>query len=367
MLDCLTNLVGLTDKDCSCFSGSEPADFDTINASETGYYLTDEEYGLPLLEAVYSAIDCGDGATVFSVLQKARAAALNSIYTDLQAAMLNFYDKSVRPFSGLVGQRKANGSKSVTQQTVGQLWRPNQIKDASFVVTGVWIGLTQAGSINFKISSNDPDFTEFTQTFNYTTAGKFQYFALTAPVTLPFFSKNANGSGFYSDCGIQHALSYNVPTGSKPLDNVYSCCGNRNTEWKQYISAGGFETGDLEALLDNCNTARNGAAMGLAIDGYLACDNLQWLCELEELNGYDLRDVVARAMQFASTVYLAQHILDSSNINFWTSLSREALYGKRNHAKKKFDDYMLWIAENVPHGMTGCYQCKPSMIQRRSF
>lgn len=367
MLDCLTNLVGLTDKDCDCFSASEPADFDTINASETGYYLTDEEHGLPLLEAVYSAIDCGDGTTVFSVLQKARAAALNSIYTDLQAAMLNHYDKAVRPFSGLVGQRKANGSRTVTKQTVGQMWRPNQIKDASFVVTGVWIGTTQAGNIDFKISSNDPDFTEYTQTFAYTTTGKFQYFELTAAQTLAFYSKNTNGYGNLADCGMQYAISYNLPSGAKPLDNVFSCCGNRNTEWKQYITAGGFETDDLATLVDSCTSTCNGYANGLSINGYLACDNLQWLCELEELNGYDLRDVVARAIQFSSTVFLTQHILDSSNINFWTSLSRESLYGKRNHAKAKFADYMNWIAENMPHGMTGCYKCKPSMIQRRSF
>lgn len=367
MLDCLTNLVGLTDKECSCFDDSQPADFDEINASETGYFLTDEDYGLPLLSAVYSAIDCGDGATVFSVLQKARAAALKSIYTDLQAAMLNFYDRAVRPFYGLIGQRKANGSRTVTNQTVGQLWRPNHIKDASFVASGIWLGATQAGSIEIKISSNDPDFDEYTQTVDYTTAGRFQYFALTTAQTLPFYSRNTDGAGCASDCGLQYAISYVLPSGAKPLDNVYSCCGNRNTEWKQYMTAGGFETSDLATLIESCNTTRNGYAMGLAVDGYLTCDNLQWLCELEELNGYELRDVLARAIQFSATVYLAQHILDSSNINFWTVLNRESLYGKRNHAKKKFDDYMLWIAENVPPGMTGCYKCKPSQIQRRSF
>src|SRR3990167_8438397 len=114
MLDCLQNLVGLTDKQCDCFEGSKPTDFDALNESETGYYLTDGDYGMPLLDAVFSAIDCGDGDNLWDVLIEARTSAINSVYTDLQSALLQFYDKTIQPFTGLVGQRRATSTKNIT-------------------------------------------------------------------------------------------------------------------------------------------------------------------------------------------------------------------------------------------------------------
>lgn len=367
MLDCLTNLVGLTDKECDCFTGSKPDGFDAINESDSGYYLTDEDYGFPMLDSVYSAIDCGDSENIYLVLQRARANAINSIYTDLQAAMLQFWDKAVRPFAGLVGQRKSNATITPTAGVVGQLWKPSPIKDASFVITHIWVGVSQTGSVTLKISSNDPDFTEYTQVVNVTTAGTPQRFALTTPVELPLYSKRVADGGCCDSCGLRYAVSYVPNAGMKYLNNKFSCCGGHNVEWKQYFTASGFETNSLVEFLDDCASSCNSYASGLSIEGHLVCDNLQWLCELEELNGKDLQDVLARAIQFKATEFLAQHVLDSASINFWTTLNRESIYGKRNHAKNRFDEYMLWIAENVPVGMTGCYKCKPSKIQRRSF
>jgi len=365
MLDCLQNLVGLTDKDCDCFSGSEPTDFASLNESETGYYLTDEDYGLPMLESIYAGIDCGDVDNIFSLLERARTAARNAIYTDLQAALLQNYDKAVRPFNGLVGQRKSTGTLN-SSGTIGQLWLPEPIRGASFMITHFWLGVNTAGAVPVTISSNDPDFTPVTQTVTVTTPGVFQRFELTAPVELQSFSKNVENGGCCASCGLRYTISY--PVGSmKPLNNVYSCCGGSSALWKPYISASGFETTDLPGLLDDCGYVANSYGQGLVIEGYLACDNLQWLCELVELNGRDLRDVLARAMQFRSTVFLAQHILDSTNINFWTTLNRESLYGKRNHAQKRFDEYILWIAANMPNGVSGCYKCKPSNMKRKSF
>lgn len=367
MLDCLQNLVGLTDKECACFDESELAGFAELNESETGYYLTDEDYGLPMLESIYAGIDCGDETNVFSVLNRARTFAVNAIYTDLQAALRQRFDQTVTAFSGLVGQRRAGGTRTVgaSATTIGQLWQPKGVKDGKFVATHIWVGVDTAGPLTISISSNEPDFVPFSQTVTVATGGVFQKFALTAPVELPLYSKNTDyGSG--SNCGVRYAISY-PSAGLKPMSNVFSCCGGMNTGWKAHIVAGGFETSDLDGLLDNCGYTCNGYAQGLAVEGYLGCDNLQWLCELKELNGKDLRDVLARAVQHKGAQNLAQHILDSTNINFWTTLNRESLYGKRNHAKAQFDILISWIADNLPNGVTGCYKCRPGNMQRRSF
>lgn len=368
MLDCLSNLIGLTGKDCECFSASEPIGFDALNESESGYYITDDDYGFPLIESVYAGIDCGDPNNIYNVLAKARASAIGSIYTDLQAALKMHHDKAVDSFSGLVGQRRANGYGVFgnTATMAGQLWQPKAIRDAYFVVTHVWVGVSAAGNLAFSIRSNAPDFTTVNQTFNVTTPGVFQKFALTTPVKLPFFSKYVDYGGHF-DCGLRYTFSYPILAGLKPLANVYSCCGNSNTGWKKQMTAGGFETSDINATLNDCGLICNGSAQGLAIEGYTECNGLDWLCSLEEMNGKDLRDVLARTMQYSAASYLCQHILDSTNINFWTTLNRESLYGKRNHAKKRYGELITWMAENLPNNVTGCYKCKPGRIQRRTF
>lgn len=367
MLDCLSNLVGLTDKDCACFDESKPDGFDDLNVSETGYYLTDEDYGLPLLDAIFSGIDCGDENNIYSVMARARANAINAVYTDLQAALLKYYDKTIQPFSGLIGQRKATSTKTINSSIAGQLIRPQPIKDAAFVVTHIWVGVNNAGALDVTFSSNDPDFTEYAQTVTVTTPGAFQKFPLTTPVRLDLYSRNVQDGGCCSTCGLRYSVSYPISGGLKPLNNVYSCCGGSNAHWKPYMQVGGFDTDDLAALLDNCGYSCNSYGNGLVLEGYMTCDNLQWLCELEELNGYDFRDVLARTIQFKATQFLAQHILDSTNINYWTTLNRESLYGKRNHAKSLFETNVLWMASNLPNHATGCYKCKPTAMQRRSF
>lgn len=363
MLDCLINLVGLTDKDCNCFDESKPAEFEALNVSETGYYLTDEDYGLPLLESIFAGNDCGDGS-VWDVLVKSRLAAINSVYTDLQAAILKYYDKAIQPFSGLIGKARSTSTRTITSAFAGHLIQPRPIKDAAFVVKHVWLGVNQAGPITVTFDSNDPDFTAYSQVLTVTTPGVFQKFALTTPQSLDLYSKNVQDDAF--GCGLRYTVSYPISGGLKPLNNVFKCCGD-DPQYKKYMNVGGFEGDSVDTVLDNCGYSCNGNANGLVLDGYMTCDNLQWLCELEELNGYDIRDVLARSIQYKATVLLAQHILDSTEINYWTTLNREALYGKRNHAKTRFDALMDWIAQNLPSYATGCYTCKPASIRRKSF
>jgi hypothetical protein len=130
MIDCIINLVGLTNKECACYTGSKPTGFDALNASRTGYFLTDEDYGFSLLDSIYAGIDCGDPNNVYSVLERSRRFAVNRIYTDLQAALTKYYDKTIMPFNGLVGQRKADRYYTASATKVGHLIAPQPIRGA---------------------------------------------------------------------------------------------------------------------------------------------------------------------------------------------------------------------------------------------
>ena len=94
-LTCFNTLVGLSATDFACFTDTIPDDYDT---SDSGYYLTDTDYGLTIAEQCTF-----DGWTL---LDAALTQAIRETKTDLRAALRTRFDGYVTPFSGLIGQQK---------------------------------------------------------------------------------------------------------------------------------------------------------------------------------------------------------------------------------------------------------------------
>jgi hypothetical protein len=367
MLDCLQNLVGLTDKECACYTGTKPANFASLNASDSGYYLTDEDYGFPLLAALFSSIDCGDPDNIYNVLERARKAAINKIKTDLPTALSRYWDEAVPGFDGLVAKRSANGVTNPVNSFVGQLWRPVPTKGAYFTVNAFWLALDQAANVTLTIKSNDPDFADIVQPLAYTlTGGQFQQFTLATPIEIPFFSRTADSGGCCDGCGLRYVFSVELPTGVKPMNNTFYCCGGR-PNYMRFLEAGGFDVASPETLVEDCTYTCSNAGYGLSIDGFISCDKTDWLCNLKQIGGLDMRDYAARLIQHASTEWLANHVLDSQELNFWTVLSREQVYGKRSHAGKRFEEMLLFMAQKLPPEATGCYKCKAPYVRRHGL
>jgi hypothetical protein len=100
-------------------------------------------------------------------------------------------------------------------------------------------------------------------------------------------------------------------------------------------------------------------ANGFVLDGYLTCEELDWICELEELNGYYLLDVVARAIQMRGAAISISALIDTIQVNPCTGYQFESLNTRRAYLNKRYADYVDWIAQNMPSGVTQCFTCKP--------
>lgn len=353
-ITCLDTLVGLTDLDCNCISGI-PSDAGT---SDSGYYLTDRDYGIPFLPALAANVECGEGS-LWDVLEKARTSAIGSINTDLPALLKKHYDKVILPYSGQVGMDKFSSERVLTTEYAGQqIWSRRRIKDAYFVVTGIttiW-NQTLTGQ-TITITSNNPDFDDQTLEVD-SSAGARQANSLDEEdyIYLPLYSEVCYEA--------RYSFSYELSGGLQPYDNIYYCCSYR-PPWKSHIGAGGFNLDDVSDVNDSCYSSN--AANGLIIHGFFKCDNLAWICNLKELDGYDFLDVLARTIQFRAGVELATAIIDSSQINYWTTLTATQLMGKRNHYWKRYNDNLLWMVQNLPQRSTGCYQCSKPMIRKGSL
>lgn len=351
MADCLINLVGLSDRSCPCEAEDRPASY---NESESGYFLTDSDCGLPVNLSVLE--DCD--SDIWQSLAEARNKAITRFRTDLQAELNVQYDHRLQPFPGEIGRRRANGSRTVTGTHTGQMLEPLPLRDVAFVLTSVYVGLNAASTFDITIASNDPDFVGKTTEVT-SIAGQFVKKTLTEPLSLPFYCVSCDD---YDDAyRLRYYISYPTANGM-PLNNDFSCgCGGKKNVWEQYMCAQGFSADNVTA-----NRIGTSFANGIVLEGYLTCGTLNWLCALDELGGYDTKSVIARAIQFKASSYAISKVLDSGKLNYYTMLGQKELFGKRSSYEKKYADYISFIASKMPKGATDCFKCK-SVMSRKSL
>lgn len=338
-LVCLDTLVGLSSIDYQCFEDTRP---DGYNVSDSGYFLTDTDYGLTIV----------DQCTIsgWTMLSNAMAQSIRETKSDLRASLREKYDSSLSPFSGHVGQLKNSGTMSATGERIGIRIRAKNKKGVKEVVKRIFLGLNTSGVYNVQVTSSDPLFVAPDPIAVTVVANNFatSVATLATPLELPFYSDACQG-GY-----IDYFLS--IERGSAlPLNNKFKCCGN-NPSWQNHMEVAGFE--GSSAAPDSGSFS--GMAYGFVLDAYLACDELDWICQISELGGYSLLDVIARTIQFRGAAIAISALIDTMQVNPCTGYQLENLNSKRAYLNKRYSDNISWVTENLPSGATDCFACKPA-------
>lgn len=337
-LACFDTLVGLSKTEYACFTDEVPDDFDT---SDSGYHLTDTDYGLTVAE------QCSLNG--WTLLENALTQAVLETKTDLRARFRQRYDGRLAPFRGEIGKQKSTGTLSLTKDYIGVRIRvKRQIKGAKLVFKKIYLGLNTSGAKSVSVTSNDPLFVEPAPVS--VTAVANQFASNTCTWELPLWS--------YSEYDTGEHLEYYITfprVAVQPLNNTFACCGNAPA-WSEYFWAEGMSADDADAT--NA-TFGSRAANGVVIDAYLTCEELDWICELEELNGYHLIDVVARTIQFRGAAIAISALIDTIQVNPCNGYQFENLNSRRTYLNQRYADNITWIVENMPIGATDCFTCKP--------
>jgi len=336
-LACFDTLVGLSKTEYACFDDTAPEGF---SSSDSGYHLTDTDYGLTIIE------QCSVNG--WTLLEAARTQAILEIKSDLRARFRDKYDGAIAPFSGTIAQLTNSGTQSVSKDFLGIRIRTRNQKGAKLILKKIFLGMSAPGTYSVTITSNDPLFQSPTAvSVVIATANTMTPKVLSTPIELPLFSSSCEG--LY----IEYYISFNR-NGARPLNNKITCCGNQ-PKWKQHLEASGFEATD--------NIATDGQfssmAFGMALDAYLACEELDWICQADELNGYHIKDVVARALQMRGAAIAISAMIDQFGINPCISSQFENLNSRRGYLNTRSAELIEWIVQNMPHGVTDCFTCKP--------
>lgn len=345
-LTCLTDLVGLANRDCPCLSGGQPSGF---NTSESGYYLDDREYGFPVKSSLYSNVDCGED-NIWDMLSEARTQGIRDVKNDLMQSLETIRENRVISWRGLIGKAEGTGSYVAASTYSGIQLRPRtRMKDAYFMLKAVWINVNATKSVTVTVTSNDGTYTPTTDSASCT-ANTWTKHTFSSPVSLPLYSIN------------QHDIRYNIAfqsDGAQVKHNRLWCC--QTPPWMAHFDAGAF---DLAALPDNEEVLyTNSTVPGLALEGYFTCNKLDWICDLEEMNGLNLRDLVARLIQVKASIILCNTVLQSDRVNKATLLDTDGLLRHRAFLSQYYQNGVTWIAQNLPTGVTACWGCEKSAPQ----
>ena len=81
---------------------------------------------------------------------------------------------------------------------------------------------------------------------------------------------------------------------------------------------------------------------------------------------YDRENAIAVTMAWAvmykAGELLIESILNSNEINRYTMMNREALYGKRSHFRKEYETRIMYLAQVIDFSSSDCFICRDNTM-----
>ncbi len=342
-LACLDTLVGLSPDEHACWTTDPPSGYGT---SGSGYYLTDQDYGVTVMD--------GSEVDGWGILTAAREQAVREVKTDLLALIMARFDSALYPFNGWVGKLKHTGTNSAADGAyIGLRIRARRQKGVVLVLDEVRLGLDTAGPHSVTVASNDPLFVAPAALSVAHSANAFEGDSWpSGGVSLPLWTETDETDWIEYYVAIERGSA-------AALNNKLWCCAAA-PEWRGHFEVAGFSA---DSAAPETAGAFSSMGNGMAIKAHLTCQNLDWLCELEQLNGYYLSDVLARAIQQRAAAIVCAALLETPGIAVGSGFNAKVLIDRRNFLNPKSAEKLQWIAENLPaKGVTDCFKCKPSKL-----
>lgn len=360
-MDCLNNIVGLSKNTCDCW----PERPENADKSLSGFYLDDPMDGIPLHFA-NSGAECGDDG-LWGLLDKARSAGIIEYVTRLNQHMYEFNLNREPATDIIVGDQKNNSWLTPKGQYAGVRFFPNQkehplkactrgnykVKGAVFKIERITLHRIDNQPASLHITKNGTPVQG--SPFAMTQVGTSDIYEhnFTTPLLVDFFGSHGqtNEWDFYYEHDNIKYRNYKF--------NCNCTAGVLNYWEHRFTGVGMTGTGGtLTKSPDSAFTA------GLRFYGIFTCDAVDFLCNFNRYNTTPWWQVQAKTIQLMSINKLIGQITMTSNINRFTGLSKEALWGRANSNSKKIMNDLQWLAINIPKDLNSCILCKEAGSNR---
>lgn len=358
MLDCLTNIIGVTPNENECVTGGlTPEQIAALKVSTSGVFLDDLAGGIHL-KAVRNA-DATKG--LYPMVMGALATAAKSLENDLVLALSRKYSKSRKNFVGQIGRMSFAQTMAAPKDWQFIRLRPVDYSDAVVTLSRITVVLSQAATFNIYLIKvpYKASMGTIIETFPVTVqANAYQSIIVggSAGMALPL-AENGEAVEYYI------TYSRSEAGGALPKDNKLACATCE-------ITNGGPAVGDFLEVkggqlddLGNLQAAQvDDYGHGLILDVSIKCDSAKLFC-----GQYNQDEAVAitmaYAVQFKAGELLIEEVLKSPDLNRYTTMDKERLWGKRNHFRAEYDGRIVYLAEAIDITASNCYVCREQINQ----
>lgn len=344
-MECLQNIIRLSRTECDCYDNNKPAGY---NEGKSDIYL-DELEGLSL-ELAKSVSDCESGG-LWDLLAKSRENAEKQFKADILSCIGRDFTSKRSNYGGLIGNTAFNSTLSFSQNMAGVKIHSQNILGGYLTLKSFKLMFNTTATFDIKIYSSD-DLSTPIATYPVTSAANsLQSVSITDPLKLPLWSIVNSYVDYY--------VVYDIDGSFMPKNNKLACdCNKQLVAYKNWVAPTGIRGNNYQELSSFSNTTEMN---GLALDCDLTCNTTRLICSDEypldfENDGRAMQ--MAYAVRFKAGEMLIESILSSGNINRYTMMDREALYGKRNRYRKLYEDWIVYLCENTEVLNSDCLKCR---------
>lgn len=326
------NIFGLSATVPDCFSAETKTEY---QASDSGLFLDSmDDLNLNMAGA---AFDCSEG-NIFDLMAGAKKNALMALEERILKGLAGSAKQRRTPYIGLIGNESSRGTVAAAEGDVLSVTlKPLHAKSLVLKIKRIGLLLDSSATVPVYVSGIDTPFAIVA------TARTPSYITLPEPLAINLSDTYGNPKGV--------TFSYTVD-GFRPLQNELSCgCGQ-----KDQTLAAFFENGSIISQTAN----------GLLLDVEITCDARNVVILNYEQNPA-VSAVLAKAAQLKAAELLIERINSADNINRYTMLDSQYLWGKRNHFRKEFEERISWLltSEGFDLSKDDCFVCKPTSGLRR--
>lgn len=355
MMQCLTEIVGVTLSDCQCIvDGLNTEQLQKLRASKSGLFMDDIPGGVHM-KAIKTIDAC---RSFYQIALGARDNAIKTVEHDIVIALNNQYKKDKPNFIGQIGRMSYAGSLGVSRNWQGMQITPYSTGDGVITLTRLFLVLNEAATVDVKIYRVIVGSVMGEEVASYpvtTTANNFTQVDIgAAPVKFPLT---------YNGEAVEYYVMYDLSgaPGVQPKDTGINCstCNGGIQPFSDYVTVRGVQLNNPNQLNDKLTDA---FSHGLTMDVEIRCDSEQLICR-----EYKADDAVAIVLSycvyFKSGELLIEDVLKQPDVNRYTMMDKERLWGKRNHYRAEYDWRLSYLSTSINVWDSNCYVCNKTVNQ----
>ena len=341
-MDCLNQIIGITKDNCECLQQDlSPEQITELSMSKSGLYLEELEGGV-FLRNVAQLDKC---KTFIDIQNSAIETAKKHFTKDLFASLNEKYQVKKLAYIGDIGRPTYSGTLDVNKRLQFIKLQPNKESDAIINLQSFRVFLNQDSNVKVWIYSINEG--EVIGNIIMETEVQSLNGVLQVPVDRKLSMKK---SGY----NVTYYIIFERLGSVKPRNINVSCGCSGGDAFAKFVNVSGGEVDGFSSL---STEKTDKFTHGFALDVQIKCETGNLICK-----EYDQNDAISQMTAFAilykSGELVIENIMNSGEVNRFTMLSREHLWGKRSHFKSEYSRCVNWLSQAIDVSSSDCFICR---------